>query len=308
MELRSIKYFVAIAELGNISGAAIKLGIAQPALTRHIKQLEGELNTILFNRLARGVQLTASGREFLQYANRIIAEVAQAKHQITGQGLKPTGSIVFGASPTISTILMPRVVSDSLHELPEINLKLIEGRSIRLYDSLLTGLLDMAILTNPLPSYKLHLTPLISEPLCLVGIRSALPRRRLGNLEALESIPLILTPGMLFLMNRFQAGAKLNLKIIAEIESIETIRSLVKAGEGITIAPSTAFFEEINKNELHALTLDIEGLHRDLVLASRTDNAHLPGVRELSRIVRAAVNSQMGMGLLMGVDRSTTRF
>lgn len=293
MELRSIKYFVAIAELGNISGAAKKLGIAQPALTRHIKQLEEELNTTLLNRLARGVQLTASGREFLEYADRILAEVAQAKHEITGQGINPAGSLVFGASPTISTILMPRVVADSLHELPDINLKLIEGRSIRLYDSLLTGVLDMAILTNPLPSYKLHLTPLITESLCLIGIVNQLPKGRATDLEVLEKMPLILTPGMLFLVDRFQARKKLKLNVVAEIESIETIRSLVKAGEGVTIAPSTAFFDELNKNELDALILEIDGLHRELVLASRTDNAHLPAVREISRIVRSAVSSQM---------------
>jgi LysR family nitrogen assimilation transcriptional regulator len=293
MELRSIKYFVAIAELGNISGAAKKLGIAQPALTRHIKQLEEELNTTLLNRLARGVQLTASGREFLEYADRILAEVAQAKHEITGQGINPAGSLVFGASPTISTILMPRVVADSLHELPDINLKLIEGRSIRLYDSLLTGVLDMAILTNPLPSYKLHLTPLITESLYLIGIANQLPKDRATDLEVLEKMPLILTPGMLFLVDRFQARKKLKLNVVAEIESIETIRSLVKAGEGVTIAPSTAFFDELNKNELDALILEIDGLHRELVLASRTDNAHLPAVREISRIVRSAVSSQM---------------
>jgi len=293
MELRSIKYFVAIAELGNISGAAKKLGIAQPALTRHIKQLEEELNTTLLNRLARGVQLTASGREFLEYANRIQAEVAQAKHEITGQGINPAGSLVFGASPTISTILMPRVVADSLHELPDINLKLIEGRSIRLYDSLLTGVLDMGILTNPLPSYKLHLTPLITESLCLIGIANQLPKGRATDLEVLEKMPLILTPGMLFLVDRFQARKKLKLNVVAEIESIETIRSLVKAGEGVTIAPSTAFFVELNKNELDVLTLEVDGLHRELVLASRTDNAHLPAVREISRIVRSAVSSQM---------------
>ncbi len=293
MELRSLKYFVTIAELGNISGAATRLGIAQPALTRHVKQLEEELSTTLLNRLARGVQLTASGREFLDYANRILAEVAQAKHEITGQGLKPAGTLVFGASPTISTILMPKVVADSLHELPEIGLKLIEGRSMRLYESLLTGVLDMAILTNPLPSYKLHLTPLISEPLCLIGMGNQLPKGRANSLEILEKLPLILTPGMLFLVNRYQARNKLKLNVIAEIESIETIRSLVKAGEGITIAPSTAFFTELNQQDLEALTLEVDGLHRELVLASRTDNAHLPAVRELSRVVRAAVNSQM---------------
>lgn len=294
MELRSIHYFVAIAEAGNISAAAIKLGIAQPALTRHIKQLEGELNTILFNRFSRGVQLTASGRELLEFANRIVNEVAQAKQEITGLGLKPKGTIVFGASPTISSILMPRIVTDSLKEFPGINLKLMEGRSIRLNDFLLTGVLDMAILTNPLPTYKLHLTPLISEPLCLVGFAGQLPKIAPKSLEDLNGLSLILTPGMLALTTKLDGGKKSKLKVSAEIESIETIRSLVKSGEGVTITPASAFYQELERDELRALTIEIKGLRRDLVLASRTDNAHLPTVRELSRIVKAAIHSEMG--------------
>ncbi len=294
MELRSIHYFVAIAESGNISAAAIKLGIAQPALTRHVKQLENELNTILFNRFARGVQLTASGRELLDYAKRIVSEVALAKQEITGLSLKPKGIIVFGASPTISSILMPRVVSDSLKEFPGIHLKLMEGRSIRLNDFLLTGVLDMAILTNPLPSYQLHLTPLISEPLCLVGFAGQLPKGSPTSLADLNDLPLILTPGMLALTTTVGGVKKPKLKVTAEIESIETIRSLVKSGEGVTIAPASAFYQELERDELKALTIGIKGLKRDLVLASRTDNAHLPTVRELSRIVKAAINSEMG--------------
>jgi LysR family nitrogen assimilation transcriptional regulator len=294
MELRSIHYFVAIAQSGNISAAAIKIGIAQPALTRHIKQLESELNTILFTRLARGVQLTASGRELLEYAQRIVSEVAQAKQEITGLSLKPKGTIVLGASPTISSILMPRIVSDSLKEFPGVQLKLMEGRSLRLNECLLTGVLDMAILTNPLPSYQLHLTPLISEPLCLVGFAGQLPKKAPRSLEDFNGLPLILTPGMLALTTQVESGKKPKLKIIAEIESIETIRSLVKSGQGITITPASAFYQELNRNELRTQTIEIKGLRRDLVLATRTDNAHLPIVRELSRIVKAAINSEMG--------------
>lgn len=294
MELRAIHYFVAIAEAGNISSAAGKLGIAQPALTRHMKQLEAELNTILFHRLARGVQLTASGRELLEYAYRIVDEVAQAKQEISGQALKPKGTIVFGASPTLSTILMPRVVSDSLKEFPGIQLKLIEGRSIRLNDFLLTGVVDMAILTNPLPSYQLHFTSLISEPLCLVAHNARLPKKPLSKLEELNELPLVLTPGMLALTAKAEVEKKLRLKVTAEIESIETIRSLLKSGEGVTIAPASAFYQELNSGELKAQTIDMRGLRRDLVLASRTDNAHLPTVRELSRIVKAAIHSEMG--------------
>src|SRR6266851_4257375 len=68
MELRSIQYFVQVADEGSITRTADKIGIAQPALTRHIKQLEAELGTQLFMRLPRGVRLTTSGRDFLDHA------------------------------------------------------------------------------------------------------------------------------------------------------------------------------------------------------------------------------------------------
>jgi LysR family nitrogen assimilation transcriptional regulator len=223
-----------------------------------------------------------------------VNEVAQAKQEISGQALKPKGTIVFGASPTLSTILMPRVVSDSLKEFPGINLKLIEGRSIRLNDFLLTGVVDMAILTNPLPSYQLHLTPLITEPLCLVARVARLPKKVPSTLEELNELSLILTPGMLALTAKVESERKLKLKASAEIESIETIRSLIKSGEGATIVPASAFYQELNSGELKAQTINMKGLTRDLVLASRTDNAHLPTVRELSRIVKAAIHSEMG--------------
>src|SRR3954470_3164082 len=84
MELRSLQYFVQIADEGSITRAADKLGIAQPALTRRIKQLEGELGAQLLTRLPRGVRLTGAGRDFLEHARKVVAEVARARDQIRG--------------------------------------------------------------------------------------------------------------------------------------------------------------------------------------------------------------------------------
>ena len=89
MELRSIQYFVQIADEGSITRTAGKLGVAQPALTRHVKQLEAELGTQLLMRLPRGVRLTTSGRDFLEHARRIILEVARAKEHVRGNAKIP---------------------------------------------------------------------------------------------------------------------------------------------------------------------------------------------------------------------------
>jgi DNA-binding transcriptional LysR family regulator len=79
MELRGIQYFLQIADEGSITRTAQKLGVAQPALTRHVQQLEAELGTQLLTRLPRGVRLTTPGRDFLEYARKIMLEVADRK-------------------------------------------------------------------------------------------------------------------------------------------------------------------------------------------------------------------------------------
>src|SRR5438067_11367806 len=94
MELRSIQYFVQVADEGSITRTANKIGIAQPALTRHIKQLEAELGTELLTRLQRGVRLTTSGRDFLAHARAITLEVSRAREHVLGKAEAPQGRVV----------------------------------------------------------------------------------------------------------------------------------------------------------------------------------------------------------------------
>src|SRR5438094_6396066 len=94
MQLRSIQYFVQVADEGSITRTADKIGIAQPALTRHVKQLEAELGIQLLMRLPRGVRLTSAGREFLDHARRIMLEVARAREHVRGKAQSPRGTVV----------------------------------------------------------------------------------------------------------------------------------------------------------------------------------------------------------------------
>ncbi|MES2184988.1 MAG: LysR family transcriptional regulator [Pseudomonadota bacterium] len=298
MEFRSIRCFICVAELGSISRAAEQLGIVQPALTRHIKRLEEEFGTVLLTRLPRGVRLTAAGREFLEHCRRIEEEVTRAKHELTAQGSQPRGPIAFGASPTLGSVLMPAVVEQSMVEFPHLLLRVVESRSIKLHESLLTGALDLAILTNPVGSHSLNLQPLVSEPLCLVEKAGSRPAGSRIDLAALAGIPVVVTPGMRALASGEYGSRKARLVVAAEIESIETIRCLVRAGHARTITPASAFQEEIHAGLLRAHPLDAPDRQRVLVLATRTDNTELPAVRELSRIVRTEVRQRIAGGAI----------
>ena len=137
MELRSLQYFVRIADEGSITRAAAKLGVAQPALTRHVKQLEVELGTQLLTRLPRGVRLTTPGRDFLEHARKIIVEIGRARDQVHRAGRTPRGKVAVGTSPTLAPLLLPPCIARARQECPTIALKVMEGFSPQLLDALL---------------------------------------------------------------------------------------------------------------------------------------------------------------------------
>src|SRR5258708_20106982 len=100
MELRSLHYFVRIAELGSITRASAHLHIAQPALTRHVQRLEEELDITLFTRANRGVRLTEGGQKLLESAQRILRDLGPAGHEIRAPQAHPPGKILLALTPT----------------------------------------------------------------------------------------------------------------------------------------------------------------------------------------------------------------
>ncbi|HWH68390.1 MAG TPA: LysR family transcriptional regulator [Candidatus Sulfotelmatobacter sp.] len=151
MELRHLRYFVAVAEELNFTHASARLRVAQPALSRQMKDLEEELETPLFERGRAGVQLTRAGKAFYQRARAILAQAAEAAHEArTAAGLV-TGSLALGfptglhlnyLAPVIKAFreAHPKVEFDFLHGLPVVQLKALrEGR------------LDVAFVTLPAP-------------------------------------------------------------------------------------------------------------------------------------------------------------
>jgi LysR family nitrogen assimilation transcriptional regulator len=111
----------------------------------------------------------------------------------------------------------------------------------------------------------------------------------------LAKLPLIVTPGMRALASGHGSRRRTELNVVVEIDSIETIREMVIAGKGFTIVPESALLEDLLAQRLQGNPLDLIGRERRLVLATRTDNAELPEVRHLSRIVRHAVDQTMGV-------------
>lgn len=297
MELRSIQYFVQIADEGSITRTAGKLGVAQPALTRHVKQLEAELGTQLLLRLPRGVRLTASGRDFLEHARRIILEVARAKEHVRGNAKIPRGRVVIGTSPTLAPLLLPGCIARARQQCPTVTLKVMEGFSPQLLDALLTGRLDLAIMTNPPRSPALVLTPLISEPLLVISPPSARGTARPLSLAELSRTPMVITVGLRNVIDEQLAAFGSALKVEAEIDSIEAIRRILLAGGGSTLMPVSTFHAEITGGALTASPVADVNLHRILVLARPLAESGSAAIDEIEHIVRTEMSALLDAGL-----------
>src|SRR6185312_15645453 len=132
MELRSLSYFVRIAELGSITRAASHLRVAQPALTRQVQRLEDELGVALFTRVNRGVRLTEAGQKLLESAIRILRDVERTGDEIRAHDAHPSGKIILGVTPTLCPVLVPELFSRMRVHYPMIELKVVHAGMVRL--------------------------------------------------------------------------------------------------------------------------------------------------------------------------------
>lgn len=297
MDLRSIKYFVQIAELGSITRAADHLGIAQPALSRHVHGLEDELGTQLLTRLPRGVRLTVAGRQFLDHCRRIMRELDRARDELRNSAEVPSGRVILGLSPTVGPLLLPGVMERVRRQCPQITLKIVEWFSTQLYDALLTGRVDVAVLTNAPPSRALKLTPLISEPIVVLSPPQARGTRRFYTLPELSKTPIVTSEAIRNIVEEQISRYGWRLNVEAEIDAIEGIRQLLLRGVGPVVMPVSTFHHDIQAGRIAAFQIADANVHRMLALAHQAGRKLPAALDAISQVVVGEMNALFDAGV-----------
>lgn len=247
MELRHIRYFLAVAEEGNFTRAAAKLGIGQPPLSQQIRDLETEIGTRLFRRLPQGAELTEAGRVFraavAPLPEAAQAAIAAARAAARGEtGLLRLGLIGTAAlNPAVQGLIRAFRV-----ERPGVALHLIEANSLRLREEVLAGHLDLAIL-RPSRSDPPDLVtrPLLSEPLvAVVSAGRDLPGTGPVSLVDLADEPLILTQREMAVSLHDAVveacrAAGVEPRLGPAAPQIATILALVASGLGFSLVPAS---------------------------------------------------------------------
>jgi len=256
MELRQLKYFVRIVELGSLSRAAKDLFIAQPALSAQIMNLEKELDVRLLARSVRGVAPTEAGQALYLHAQAVLRQIERLRHDV--QGPTPSGPVSIGMPTSAANVLAGPLIAAVGERFPDVRLKIVESLSGHLYELAANGRLELSLLFEPHPESApgepvddalhhggAHL-PLVDEDLCLIHAPQDGDTPQRGDISVADAAAFRLAlPAHANITRRLidrafdKAGVKMDL--LAELDSLSTIQSIVTKGQAATILSPAAF-------------------------------------------------------------------
>ena len=280
MDLRHLRYFVAVAEERHFTRAAERLGIKQPPLSLQIKQLEQELGTPLFRRLTRGVELTEPGTLLLDEARQILEQVERTKANVQSRARGETGRIRVGfAGATYFNPRVPGLVQTYRRRYPGVVLSPVQGNTPDLVEAVQNGSVDVAFVRPPLGDRQaITVHPLVEETMRIV-LPSNHPqaRKRFVSLATLAQETIILPPRAIspglydsIIASCQRAGFSPLLKHEDPLMVIASIVYLVAAGFGISIVPHS--FQHIRADGIVYVPIKGEAPRAPISLAVRKDN------------------------------------
>jgi LysR family nitrogen assimilation transcriptional regulator len=273
MELRQLRYFVAIVDHGSLSRAARVLHVAQPALTQQIQQLEEELAVQLLHRSAQGVLATDAGKTFYEHAQAILKQVGDARQAVTQAADKPAGTVALGIPQSVSGALALPLLVAVRAAYPEISLQLTEELSGGLIEQLRSGRINLAVLFDDGQLTAFANTPLVEEEMMFVtksGSGFAFPGDSVTLAQAF-SRPLILPSLQHGVRPRIEAAALeagLAPEHVSDINSVAILKSAILADLGATILPAAPLLSELERGSMRAQRIDGGRLSRTVVLCS----------------------------------------
>jgi DNA-binding transcriptional LysR family regulator len=244
VELRHLRYFLAVAEELHFSRAAERMRIAQPALSQQIRKLETAIGVPLFHRTKRVVELTAAGQAMIRPARQALAEAAGAVEAAQRAARGETGHLRIGFIESAAMTLVPEAVRRFSAAHPDVGLSLNELAVDAQVEGLLSGRLDVAILRLPAPTDGLELASIAEEGLVVVLPNShPLAGRSRISPATLAGEPLVLlarqtVPGLYdqIIALQHEHGAAV---VAQEATSIQAVLGLVAAGLGVALLPAS---------------------------------------------------------------------
>lgn len=268
--------FLAVAENLSFSKAAEALFISQPAVTKHIKELESKMNSALFERKGNKVYLTKAGKLAYLHLKQIKQQYHELEFELGRLNDDYKGSLRIGASSTISQYLIPAVLADFHRRFPQIKLDLFNGNSFEMEQKLLQNEIDLALVENDSSQANIRYHDLLNDEIVVVaGTNSAYGKRKNLTLVDLQQIPIVLRErgsGTLEVIQHALSKLKISLEklnILIHLGSTEAIKNFLVNFEGIAFVSEKAIDKELQLKSIVRLNVKELAILRRFRIAIR---------------------------------------
>lgn len=304
MDIRQLRYFIAIAEEGSLSAAAQRVGVAQPSLSQHVLHLEQTLGVRLLERSPRGVTLTQSGALLLTHSRGIVAAMEDALREVRESGNEPRGEVTFGLPSSISMVLSVPLAETVRVELPKVRLRAMEAMSGFIESWLETRHIDLGMLydIDRLRHFTHRL--LVTEELHFFSAPDAWPFRsragspvRLSDLAAIEMVLPSPQHGLRKMIDRFAQAAGVSLCVTTEMDALGQIKIMVARGSAYTILSPAAAIDFVDRGELIMAPIVEPRMTRPVYLVRNPARPQTLAMREMERVTIAVIRDLVARGI-----------
>ncbi len=281
MDIALLKAFMEVEQLGSLRGAASRLNISQPALSRQIQRLEAEVGSELFERTGRGMKLSEAGEKLKGRANQLIQDWDEVLASIHG-GDQPSGTVCLVVPPSFSPKKCAVILGRLRASYPLIKVRIAVALSGLVHRGLLSGSIDLGILYSSVSAEGLYFSNLWKESLSLITLAEKAPRTKSVVLKAVLERELLLPSsghGLRELVQGAATGLGLPLRLAMEIDSLRHMLAMVDAGHGDTILPAASVSQRLERMELAATPIANPELSRTVVLAHSTQHRQRRAVK-----------------------------
>lgn len=254
MNLNHLAIFLAVAEAGSVGGGAASLHISQPAVSKQLREFEHTLGLTLFDRLPKGVRLTAAGEQLLGFARRIFATEQAAERALAGMRDLSAGKLVIGASTTIGNYLLPMVLAEYRQTWPGVEILLEIANTKVIQQKLLDNALDLGLTEGFVESDELNAEVFATDVLVVIAAAKhpLMGKRNLTARQLCDEPCILREPGSgtRSVIERILTQRGLNHMPAMSLGSTEAIKRAVAAGAGISLVSRLAIANELVNGSL----------------------------------------------------------
>lgn len=307
-DLQKWRAFLAIAELGSLTRAALFLDSNQSLLSRHLNALERECNARLFNRTGRGVALSDVGERIFPHVKALLADAEQLELEIRGEGRELTGRVTIGSLPSITNPIVGRLFMQIRARHPAVQLKILEGSSGQVEEWLADARVDIAILYrygNTQPEQEQALATVDSYLIGAAGDR--LTAATEVAFSALHDLPFILPGapnGLRTALDGIARQEHITLTPAIEADSLPLMRSTVAEARLYTVLPIHAVWAEVQEGRLQAARIVSPGVQRIVSMAMARTKGPAKAVSAVAAEIVQIVDDLGRSGMWRAVERA----